>query len=190
MKNNEKHIADIAMQEFAKYGFRKTTMQDVADAAGVSRQTLYNYVATKDELLKLVARHYFADAIHQCETELAQAKNLSDAFDSLINNFVCAPWHMIKSIPEAEEFEATSNDIIGDEIQKANSQKAALVEKTIIEHLEKTKRALCKPDEIAAFFCATAAGIKSNAQSEDELNMLCAVFKQSLMRLQEQKIAA
>ena len=190
MKHNEKHIADIAMQEFAKYGFRKTTMQDVADAAGVSRQTLYNYVANKDELLKLVARHYFADAIHQCETELAQAKDLSDALDSLINHFVRAPWHVIKSIPEAEEFEATSNDIIGDEIQKANSQKAALVEKTLVKHIEKTKRALCKPDEIAAFFCATAFGIKSNAKSEDDLNILCAVLKQSLMRLQEQQIAA
>lgn len=190
MKNNEKHIADIAMQEFAKYGFRKTTMQDVADAAGVSRQTLYNYVATKDDLLKLVAHHYFADAIHLCEEELAQATDISDAFDSLINNFVRAPWHVIKSIPEAEEFEATSNDIIGDEIQKANIQKATLVEKTLINYLKKDQGTLCKPSEIAAFFCATAFGIKSNAQSEDELNLLCAVFKQSLMRLLEQQIAA
>lgn len=40
---------------FAERGFAATTLQDVADAAGLSRAALYHYVANKDELLaKLV----------------------------------------------------------------------------------------------------------------------------------------
>jgi AcrR family transcriptional regulator len=36
---------------FAERGFAATTLQDIADAAGLTRPSLYHYVANKDELL-------------------------------------------------------------------------------------------------------------------------------------------
>ena len=35
MKNKDSQISQAAMAQFAKYGIGKTTMQDVADEAGV-----------------------------------------------------------------------------------------------------------------------------------------------------------
>ena len=37
---------------FLRYGFKKTSMDDVAQAAGVSRQGLYLYFDTKDFLFR------------------------------------------------------------------------------------------------------------------------------------------
>ncbi len=39
------------LEVFAHYGLSKTSMRDLADAAGVSRQTLYNRFKTKEALL-------------------------------------------------------------------------------------------------------------------------------------------
>ncbi len=39
---------------FARYGVHRTTMGDVAKAAGISRQTLYNTVPGRDELVEAV----------------------------------------------------------------------------------------------------------------------------------------
>lgn len=39
------------LEVFAHYGLSKTSMRDLAEAAGVSRQTLYNRFKTKEELL-------------------------------------------------------------------------------------------------------------------------------------------
>ncbi|WP_293018708.1 TetR/AcrR family transcriptional regulator [Mycolicibacterium sp.] len=51
----EQRIMEHATALFAERGFAATTLQDVADAAGLSRAALYHYVANKDELLaKLV----------------------------------------------------------------------------------------------------------------------------------------
>lgn len=188
MKNKDAYIAEIALQQIAKFGFRKLTMQDVADAANISRQTLYNHVANKNDLLKLVAHHYFESIIQRCEADLNQATNLSDAFDSFIYHFIIEPWHMIKAIPEAEEFEATSNEIISDEIKQATAQKAALIERTITLYADKQgnevmNNQLVNAKHIASFFCATATGIKGAADAEDELQLLCATFKESLLRL-------
>jgi AcrR family transcriptional regulator len=47
----EKQILDQATRLFADKGFASTTLQDVADATGLTRPALYHYVANKDELL-------------------------------------------------------------------------------------------------------------------------------------------
>jgi AcrR family transcriptional regulator len=45
---------------FLRYGFKKTSMDDLARAAGLSRQGLYLYFATKDALFKEALLHVLA----------------------------------------------------------------------------------------------------------------------------------
>lgn len=52
----EAQIYEHATRLFAERGFAATTLQDIADAVGLTRPALYHYVSNKDELLaKLVA---------------------------------------------------------------------------------------------------------------------------------------
>jgi AcrR family transcriptional regulator len=44
-------IVDAALQLFQAQGFDNTSMEQVADAAGVSRRTIYRYFFTKDDLV-------------------------------------------------------------------------------------------------------------------------------------------
>ena len=53
----ENEMYEHAARLFAERGFAGTSLQDVADAMGVTRPALYYYVKSKDELLsKLVGR--------------------------------------------------------------------------------------------------------------------------------------
>lgn len=45
------HILRVATELFSRQGYRKTSMDEVAAAAGVAKGTLYTYFATKNELL-------------------------------------------------------------------------------------------------------------------------------------------
>ena len=45
-------LLEAAVGVFARYGFRKTSMDEVARAAGVSRQGLYLQFADKEELFR------------------------------------------------------------------------------------------------------------------------------------------
>jgi AcrR family transcriptional regulator len=45
-------ILDAALRVFSRYGFKKTSMDDLARAAGLSRQGLYLHFATKEALFK------------------------------------------------------------------------------------------------------------------------------------------
>lgn len=48
-------LLKAAFDAFARFGYRRTTMSDVAEAAGMSRPAVYLRVANKEELLRQVA---------------------------------------------------------------------------------------------------------------------------------------
>ena len=53
-------IVDAAIGLFAVQGFDATSMEQVADAAGVSRRTVYRYFPTKDDLVFESPRQWLA----------------------------------------------------------------------------------------------------------------------------------
>lgn len=55
--NRRQEIVDVAAGLFARYGFRKTSMDDIARAAKLSRQGLYLYFSNKEEVFKAVVEH-------------------------------------------------------------------------------------------------------------------------------------
>src|SRR5262245_41463065 len=54
-----KQIAAAAAAVFADRGYRSAQMSDIAQVAGVSSGSLYNYVESKEALLHLALRHTF-----------------------------------------------------------------------------------------------------------------------------------
>lgn len=50
-------ILDAATGVFLRYGFRKTSMEDIAQAAGLSRQGLYLHFASKELIFKATLQH-------------------------------------------------------------------------------------------------------------------------------------
>ncbi|RKY64987.1 MAG: TetR/AcrR family transcriptional regulator [Candidatus Latescibacterota bacterium] len=46
------HILKAAQELFARFGFRKTTMEDVAKAARIAKATLYYYFKSKENILQ------------------------------------------------------------------------------------------------------------------------------------------
>jgi len=67
-------IYDAAIELFAKHGFDETTVEEVADAAGISRRSFFRYFESKDDLLALNTVHC-GEAI--CETVQSCPPNLS-----------------------------------------------------------------------------------------------------------------
>jgi AcrR family transcriptional regulator len=61
---------------FLRYGFKKTSMDDVAQAAGVSRQGLYLYFDTKDLLFR-EALQYLVSRMISTARSVAEDGNLS-----------------------------------------------------------------------------------------------------------------
>ncbi len=47
----EEHLLEVAARRFASYGYRQTTLEEIAQEAGVSKASMYRYFESKQELL-------------------------------------------------------------------------------------------------------------------------------------------
>ena len=87
-------ILVAATAAFLRYGFKKTSMDDVARAAGVSRQGLYLYFDTKDLLFRESLQHLVSHLISTARA-VAEDGNLS-LRDRLVGAFEavhCSAFH-------------------------------------------------------------------------------------------------
>ena len=60
-------ILDAAQDLFTRFGFRRTTMDDIARAAGVAKGTLYLYFDNKAEVFRAMQRRTQAAIDERCE---------------------------------------------------------------------------------------------------------------------------
>ena len=50
-QKKKRRIYDAAMKLFRRYGFERTTIQDIADASGMSSGSIYNFFGSKEGIL-------------------------------------------------------------------------------------------------------------------------------------------
>ncbi|ARD48697.1 hypothetical protein SporoP37_11405 [Sporosarcina sp. P37] len=77
MNDRKKHVLHIAKLLFIENGFHTTSIQDILNAAQISKGTFYNYFSSKNECLMAILRdaHY---ASYLRRNELAIGKDLAD----------------------------------------------------------------------------------------------------------------
>lgn len=86
-------LLDAAVGVFTRFGFRKTSMEDVARAAGVSRQGLYLLFSNKEELFRRAVEHFLSGQLNAALDVLDRKSNgleerLVDACDEWAGRFI------------------------------------------------------------------------------------------------------
>jgi AcrR family transcriptional regulator len=75
----ERTMVAAALRCVARWGFAKTTIDDIAREAGVSRATAYRvFPGGKDRLVATVLHHEIGRLFHEAETEASGAGSLED----------------------------------------------------------------------------------------------------------------
>lgn len=86
-------LLGAAIGVFLRFGFRKTSMDEVARAADVSRQGLYLHFASKEELFRAALRHLLEGSLRAAKAALADGSlpleaRLVRAFDAWVGRYV------------------------------------------------------------------------------------------------------
>ncbi|MER7274875.1 helix-turn-helix domain-containing protein [Dactylosporangium sp. NPDC000244] len=73
-----RQLLDAAYDQFCRMGIRRSTMEDVARRAGVSRITAYRRFASKDALVEQVVRREFRRYFDRFLVDIKQAATVAD----------------------------------------------------------------------------------------------------------------
>jgi AcrR family transcriptional regulator len=77
-------LVQAAIEVFFDKGFHQSRVIDVANAAGVSHGTIYNYVSCKEDLLYLVCEEHFRGYERIVGAALAKAESPRERLDALL----------------------------------------------------------------------------------------------------------
>lgn len=81
------HLLEAAFGVFLRYGFRKTAMQDVATAAGISRQGLYLHFPAKEQLFVATVEWISGRILEEATAGLARPGSLEDRLVSALTSW-------------------------------------------------------------------------------------------------------
>jgi AcrR family transcriptional regulator len=162
-------LLDAAVGVFARYGFRKTSMEEVARAAGVSRQGLYLQFANKEELFRKALEHSLSSQLN------AAVAALSVRPDSLEFRIIaaCDAWsgRFVGSLgADAADLMCASTALAGSTLTHYESQFEAALTRAIADS---PLQGFCAtagmaPGDLARTLHATARGLKQRSASREE----------------------
>jgi AcrR family transcriptional regulator len=91
-------ILDAAMTVFRRQGFRRSSIEQAAEAAGLTRQALYHHFKSKESLFRAVIERLYEDAF---AAEMAAAAATEQAGGSLADVVVAAVTAKLRQLAES-----------------------------------------------------------------------------------------
>ncbi|URN07967.1 TetR/AcrR family transcriptional regulator [Actinomadura madurae] len=143
-------VLDAAYDQFSRLGIQRSTMEDVARRAGVSRITVYRRFATKDALVEQVIRREFRRYFDRFLIDIEQAET---AADRVVLGFVSS-MRAIRSNPLIGGLMATEPDTVLPTMINDEGRTLATVRRFVAGQLRREQRAGTVPDDLDVDFVA------------------------------------
>lgn len=162
-------LLDAAFATFVRFGFRKTSMEEVARAAHLSRQALYLHFATKEKLFRAAVHHALESGLARVSGCMRDASasvedKLARAFDAWVGRYVGVAGADVTDLEEA------GRALVGPLIAEHEAQFLETITKIIRSSpLPGAYRSAgVSARQLAETLYATARGLKHDARSREE----------------------
>jgi AcrR family transcriptional regulator len=157
-------VLTTALETFARYGYRKTSMEDVATAARISRPGLYFLFKSKQELFAAAMTRGLENdlraAAHALKDESRPLRErLLDAFDIWTGRYLGAAGGELASVAEAHR------DVLGASVVDLPPRFHALVTDAVVRARASQQRETS--EAIARTLISAAIGLKHQTASRD-----------------------
>ncbi|MCC6927062.1 TetR/AcrR family transcriptional regulator [Novosphingobium sp.] len=124
-------IVDAAERTFARIGLKAATMESIAEAAGVSKATLYAYFPDKFTVYVTVAERLAEQMIVEARTALVGPGSCTDRIARALIVKHGLAFELVVASPNAAELLATKHNLVGETFARIDTE----IEQTIAQLL-------------------------------------------------------
>ena len=179
MGSKDANILEAATRCFVRYGFSKTTMNDIAREAGVARQTLYNAYPGKNDVLRAAMRNNVDAIFEQVENGWAEMDSFEDKLDLFYQLGPLAWWDMVQTAPDTAELIDGLHSVGAEVLNEANARWAKRFEALISEHFPETTDI----PSMADFLFSSAANAKVGASDRAMIERRLLTLRRAVVAL-------
>jgi AcrR family transcriptional regulator len=170
MTELEKTVLDAALHVFSRYGVKRTSMVDLCEEAGVSRQTLYNRFRNKDDILRGLIGRYTELALEEIAEELPNAPDLAAQLDLIFDRMVVRGYDTMQAMPNAQDFIAGVNAVSQEALQCSAGRFRAVIAEVLTPYETPINRAGMTVDALAD--CLQRAAKAAGMHAQDRAHFI------------------
>jgi TetR/AcrR family transcriptional regulator len=164
-------ILDAAYACFARHGVRRTTMDDIAAAAEMSRPAVYQYVRNKDDAFRRLATKLFHGALDGARDAAGADGPLAERLYRVLSAKLELTLQLWRDTPHAAELLDAGTRLSGDLVEEFGSVIHELLSTTLAEAADAGTIALTGTEtgEIADIALALTYGLEGDPTDPDRL---------------------
>jgi len=162
-------ILDGAYECFTRHGVRKTTMDDIARAAGMSRPAVYQYVRNKEDAFRRLAARIFDDALARAREAAVADGTLAQRLDRILAVKLAVTQRLFRDSQHASELMGETARVSADLDRAFMAEMADLLTATITDAAAQADLALGDENarEIAELALALTRGLEADLSDPD-----------------------
>jgi len=185
-------ILQAALTRFATYGYQKTSMEDIAVEAQVSRPSVYTYFKNKPAVLRTISEALHHHALDQIEAALNDEQALIDrlvsAFRAWTQHFV----GLLSESPHGMELIDTNSKLAGDISVKALETFQLHLSQALAQSQTQGKIDLppiyASPEEAAEFLILTLNGLSSGQGGIERCHQRIDMLTQTFIKATKKQV--
>jgi AcrR family transcriptional regulator len=186
-------ILKAAIDCFTQYGFKRTSMDDIAQKAGISRAALYLVFQNKEDIFITLSEQLHEDAIERASLALELKGPLVQRLMAAFEGKDRELFELVKTSPHGVELVEIDHQISGDICDRAEQKFIQLLASAIAQAQNQGEISLegigINPNECAELLRLSVYGLKKGSQSFDEyrhrLGKLISLFSAAVASEQE-----
>jgi AcrR family transcriptional regulator len=174
-------VLAAARKVFLRYGYRRVTMGDLAEAAQLSRPALYSVFPSKEQIFIELLSRSVAERFDEIRKGIPRFKTVEEKLAFAFEVWCVHPFELIQSSPDAADLLESTQAFAAE----VNARAAADFEGLLAELLEpvvrKQKALKLSPHHIARILRTSAHGFKSAAKDSADLRQLISEMRTILL---------
>lgn len=183
MTETKVKIIGAALDAFSRYGIRRVSMGDVAEAAEVSRQTLYAHYKNKDELCAAAMRHAIDVLLEKLEDDWAATSEIEPKLDAYFEHCVIVPFQMLVKHPDLRDIQVGVGKVTKDVAKELEGQKVDLLARQLVPIEDKLANNGSSSADLAEYIVRTTTDLKYSLDTQEDLERHLRILKAAVLAL-------
>jgi len=166
-------VVAAARATFLRYGYKRVTMKDLAEAAGISRPALYLVFSSKEEIFKGVHEHWVKENLAEIESKIAPLRTPDEKLRVAFELWTVRPFEMTLASSEVAELLECTFGFAQDSVKQGYRSFEKILVPILKSHVMfQTSRSKVSAEKTAHVLSSSVRGFKVSARDAAGLRSL------------------
>ncbi|MEO0437280.1 MAG: TetR family transcriptional regulator [Pseudomonadota bacterium] len=181
MEEQRIRILEATIEVVSRYGVAKTSVGDIAKAAGLSRQTIYSLLKNRTAILRAAIEYSGEKTDGLARDMLSRAPDLASQLDTIFSVYTVQVYELMHAQNEVLDISSGAEEFAADVLEANHARHSALIARVLRPFAKELKENDLTPTLLASQVEAACRGYKSSAGSVAQLKRLLAAQKKLVL---------